>query len=51
MYGTRTKEEHVVGYTSVFTGEYHPSKVVPAGIPSPRVYAVVFAGRSARTYH
>ena len=31
MYGTRTKEEHIVGYTSAYTGEYYPPKVVPAG--------------------
>jgi hypothetical protein len=31
MYGTRTKEEHVPAYTSVYSGEYHPSKVIPAG--------------------
>ena len=31
MYGTRTKEEHIVGYTSAYTGQYYPPKVVPAG--------------------
>lgn len=31
MYGTRAKEEHIVGYTSAYTGQYYPPKVVPAG--------------------
>jgi hypothetical protein len=31
MYGTRTKEEHVPGYWSAYTGQYHPPNIVPAG--------------------
>ena len=31
MYGTRTKEEHVAGYTSAYTGQYYPPRIVPAG--------------------
>jgi len=31
MYGTRTKEQHIVGYTSAYTGQYYPPKVIPAG--------------------
>ena len=31
MYGNKTKEEITQAYTSVHTGEYHPSKVIPVG--------------------
>ena len=31
MYGRKTKEEHVPGYWSAYTGEYYHPKVVPSG--------------------
>jgi len=31
MYGTRTREEITQAYTSVHSGEYHPSKIIPVG--------------------
>lgn len=31
MYGTKTKEEITQAYTSAHSGEYYPSKIIPAG--------------------
>jgi len=31
MYGTKSKEEITQAYTSVYSGEYHPSKIIPEG--------------------
>jgi hypothetical protein len=31
MYGTRLEENHIIGYWSAYTGEYHQPKLIPAG--------------------